>query len=58
MIDFRKIYIGALELVRPIIGPNRYTIQMEMSVLTQYSQRQLSTRHLAMVDITVSAYEF
>lgn len=56
MIEFRQK--GALELVRPIIGPNRYTIQMEMSVLTQYSQRQLSTRHFAMVDITVSAYEF
>ena len=50
--------IGALQLVRPITGPNRYTLHMEMSVLTQYSHRQQVTRHLAMVVITVSAYEF
>jgi hypothetical protein len=31
---------------------------MEMSVLTQYSHRQQVTRHMAMVVITVSAYEF
>lgn len=49
---------GALQLVRPIRGPNRYTLYMEMSVLTQYSNRRQITRHLALVVISVSAYEF
>jgi hypothetical protein len=49
---------GVLELVRPAVGPVRYSIQMQMSVVGVFANRQQTTRHLAIIDISVSAYEF
>ena len=49
---------GILELVRPAIGPMRHTIHMQMSVVGLSANRKQTTRHLAIIDISVSAYEF
>ena len=58
--EINQFLKGNLELTRPVSGPARYSLQMRMSVVTLYSQsqRQLTTRHLAFIEISVSAYEF
>lgn len=50
--------IGSLQLTQAVIGPCRYSIQIQMNVISFYNSIQQTTRHLAFVDISVSAFEF
>ena len=60
---------GTLQLIRPALGPLRHHLRLQMSVVTTSlllptrpngtsQRRELTTRHLLLVDVSVSAYDF
>ncbi len=56
------LIIGWLQLVRPVFGPIRYQLQMQMNVVTSTQhrghRRQITTRYLTFVTVSVSSYDY
>jgi len=52
---------GSLQLVKPVTGPDQFSVHVEMNVESSYSyfpyQKQ-TTRYLAIINIFISAYNF